>query len=54
MRRSRLAIPEAGIAAWISAGVGNVVFVVDAVGDAAPLEIEGRGVEVLRGPVNQN
>lgn len=46
MRRSRLAIPDAGIAAWISAGVGNVVFV----GVVAP-DREGRGVEVRRGPV---
>lgn len=40
------------MAAWISAGVGNVVFpvAVDGAGDAAP-EMEGRGVEVRKGPV---
>lgn len=36
------------MAAWISAGVGNVVVV--GAGDAA-LEMEGRGVEVRKGPV---
>ena len=37
------------MAAWISAGVGNVVLLFPEVGDGA-LEMEGRGVEVRRGP----